>query len=101
MLFKERVKLSRPEATIFFARALSIRDPLETTRVTSPFAEANLKISRMSFLRNGSPPVNVRLNVPSQLLSFASTPFHSSAVSSCSSGLDVQRKHVGHSRLQR
>src|SRR5262249_19444283 len=101
MLFSERVNPSRPDAMIFPAKVLSMNDPLDTTCVTMPFSEANLKISRMSFLKNGSPPEKVRLNVPSQPFSFASTPFHSSAVSSCSSGLDVHRKHVGHSRLQR
>src|SRR5438445_12909467 len=101
MLFSERVNPSRPDAMIFFARVLSMNDPLDTTWVTMPFSEANLKMSRMSFLKNGSPPVNVRLNVPSHAFNFARTRFHSSAVSSCSSGLDVQRKQVGHSRLQR
>src|SRR5215472_12756226 len=99
-LFKERHNPSNPESTIFFARSLSISDPLDTTPVTIPLSVANLKISSKSFLKNGSPPVNVRLNVPSHSLSFRMTPFHCSKLSSCSSGLAVQRKHVGHARLQ-
>src|SRR6185437_2207760 len=100
-LFSDSVSPSRPESTIRFANALSISDPFETTPVTISFAEANLKTSRMSVRKNGSPPVNVRLNGPSHAFSFARTIFHCSAVSSCSSGFEVQRKQVGHSRLHK
>src|SRR5262245_7793103 len=99
-LFRERANPSKPESAICLASVLSISDPLETTFVIIPLLEANLRISSKSFLKNGSPPVKVRLNVPSHFFSFPITPFHCSAVSSCSSGLDVQRKHVGHARLQ-
>src|SRR5262245_233990 len=99
-LFNERTNPSKPEATIFLARILSINDPLETTVVRIPFSDANFIISSKSFLKKASPPVNVRLNVPSHAFNFARTSFHWSSLSSCSSGLDVQRKHVGHARLQ-
>src|SRR5262249_3915738 len=100
-LFSDSVSPSSPELMILPARALSISDPFDTTPVTISFAEANLKISRMSVRKNGSPPVNVRLNGPSHAFSFASAIFHCSAVSSCSSGFEAQRKQVGHSRLHK
>src|SRR5215510_14506539 len=99
-LFNDRHIESKPESTILLANVLSINDPFEVRLVTIPFLDANLMISSKSFLKSASPPVIERLNVPSHALSFASTPFHSSRLSSYSSGLDVQRKHVGHARLQ-
>src|SRR5262245_16305538 len=99
-LFNDKQRPSRPESAMRFASVLSMSDPFETTPTTMPLSDANWKMSVKSLRRNGSPPVNVRLKVPSHFLSLEMTSFHWSVVSSCSSGFDVQRKHVGQARLQ-
>src|SRR3989337_2668573 len=95
MLFNESVNPKRPDETILFASVLSITDPLETSDTVIPSPEANFIISIMSSLKNGSPPLTKRLNVPTHFSNFDMAAFPSSRPSSSLSSTVVQRQHVG------